>query len=155
MYQSNRSFNIPLNNPPGLYNFWKTGVKIPPSPGRKAVQIPHHRSILGDAGDSNSVPDPDLEIRGRGGRSSRPLDKGGPVFQKNFFRAPGPQSGLKIRGDPGPSRVSTTVFPPLCIGIKFSTSQKTMIFKFPSLGKSKVSIPWRKPGDRGAEASAV
>ena len=104
MYRSNRSFNITLDNPPGLYDFWKTSVKIPPSPGQKAVQIPDHRFILGDAGDSNSVPDPDLEIRGRGGggRSSRPLDKGGPAFQKNFFRAPGPQSGLKIRGELGP-----------------------------------------------------
>ena len=156
MYRSNRSFNITLDNPPGLYKFWKTGVKIPPSPGQKAVQIPHHRSILGDAGDSNSVPDPNLERRGGGGRSSRPLDKGGgAVFQKNFFRAPGPQSGLKIRGDPGPSPGYATVFPPLCIGIKFPTSQKTMIFKFSSLGKSKVSIPWRKPRDRGAEASTV
>ena len=67
MYQSNRSSNITLDIPPGLYNFWKISVKIPPSPGQKVVQIPHHRSILGDAGDSNSVPDPDLEIRGRGG----------------------------------------------------------------------------------------
>ena len=49
--------------------------------------------------------DPDLEIRGGGqGRSSRPLQKGGPVSKKIFF-AFGPQFGLKIRrggggGDP-------------------------------------------------------
>ena len=32
-----------------------------------------------------AVPDPDLEIRGRGGRSSRNLDKGGGV--QNIFSA--------------------------------------------------------------------
>ena len=56
-------------------------------PGQKAVQIPHYRSILGDAGDSNSVPDSDLELSGGGGggRSSRPLDKGwGRSSKKNF-----------------------------------------------------------------------
>ena len=63
MYRSNRSFNITLDNPPGLYSFWKTSVEIPPSPGQKAVQIRHYRSILRDAGDSNSVPDPDLELK--------------------------------------------------------------------------------------------
>ena len=50
--------------PPGLYNFWKTSVEIPPSSGQKDVQIRHYMFIFGDAGDSNSVPDPDLEIRG-------------------------------------------------------------------------------------------
>ena len=115
-------------------------------------EVGHYGSILGDAGDSNSVPDPDLELRG--GRSSRPLDKGGGRSSKKFFSAFRASFGL-TRGDPGPSPGSATVFPPLCIGIKFPTSQKTMIVKFPSLGKSKVSIPWRKPGDRGAEASAV
>lgn len=143
MYQSNRSFSVTLDNPPGLYDFWKISVKIPPLPGTK----------------SRSNTPSQVHFRRRWGfklsAGSRPLDKGGPVFQKNFFRAPGPQSGLKIRGDPGPSPGYATVFPPLCIGIKFPTSQKTMIFKFPSLGKSKVSIPWRKPGGRGAEASAV
>ena len=44
------------------------------------------------------MPDPDLEIRGGGGgRSSRPLGKGGGALQK-FFRPFGPQFGLKIRG---------------------------------------------------------
>ena len=40
------------------------------------------------------VPDPDLEIRGGGGRSSRPLHKGGGAagLQKKFF---GP-SGLSL-----------------------------------------------------------
>ena len=33
------------------------------------------------------VPDPDLEIRGAGGWSSRLLDKSGPGLQKNFFSA--------------------------------------------------------------------
>ena len=44
------------------------------------------------------MPDPDLEIRGRGGRggSSRLLEKGG--LQKNFVPSFGPQFGLKIRG---------------------------------------------------------
>ena len=47
----------------------------------------------------NAVPDPDLEMwgRGEGGRSSRPLDGGGGgrAPKKNFF---GPLCGLKIRG---------------------------------------------------------
>ena len=30
-------------------------------------EVGHYGSILGDAGDSNSVPDPDLELRGGGG----------------------------------------------------------------------------------------
>ena len=44
------------------------------------------------------MPDPGLEIRG--GRSSRPLHKGGGAagLQKNIFRPFGPQFGLKIRG---------------------------------------------------------
>ena len=40
MYQSNRSFNIPPRQPPGHLNFWKFFWKIPPSPGRQAVQMP-------------------------------------------------------------------------------------------------------------------
>ena len=44
MYRSNRSLNIP----PGHLNFWKIFVQIPSSRGRKAVQMPHHRSIPGD-----------------------------------------------------------------------------------------------------------
>ena len=90
MYQSNRSFNIPLDNPPGRYNFWKISVKIPPLPGPK----------------SRSNTPSQVHFRRRWGfklsAGSRPLDKGGPVFQKKFFRASGPQSGLKIRGELGP-----------------------------------------------------
>ena len=48
MYHSNRSFNIPPGQPPGHLNFWEIFVQIPPSRGRKAVQMPHHRSIPGD-----------------------------------------------------------------------------------------------------------
>ena len=49
MYQSNRSLNIPTpGQPPGHLNFWKIFVQIPHSRGRKAVQMPHHRSIPGD-----------------------------------------------------------------------------------------------------------
>ena len=48
MYQSNRSFNIPPGQPPGHLNFWKIFVRIPPSWGQKAVQMPHCRSIPGD-----------------------------------------------------------------------------------------------------------
>ena len=33
---------------PGHLNFWKIFVQIPPFRGRKAVQMPHHRSIPGD-----------------------------------------------------------------------------------------------------------
>ena len=33
---------------PGHLNFWKIFVQILPSWGRKAVQMPHHRSIPGD-----------------------------------------------------------------------------------------------------------
>ena len=38
----------PPGQPPGHLNFWKICVQIPPSRGRKAVQMPHHRSIPGD-----------------------------------------------------------------------------------------------------------
>ena len=46
------------------------------------------------------MPDPGLEIRGEGGRSSRALHKGGGAagLQKKIFRPFGPQFGLKIRG---------------------------------------------------------
>ena len=53
---------------------------------------------------TNTVPDPDLEIRrggGGGGWSSRPLDKRGQVTPKFFFRPFEPQSGLK-KGGAGP-----------------------------------------------------
>ena len=53
-----------------------------------------------------SVPDPDPEIRG--GRSSRPLDKGGGGWSgKTFFF--GPQFCPIIIGEPGPSPGSATV----------------------------------------------
>ena len=45
-----------------------------------------------------AVPDPDLEIKGGGGRSSRPLDKGETGLPKKFFRPSGPQFGPKVRG---------------------------------------------------------
>ena len=45
MYQSNQSLNIPPGQPPGHLNFWRIFVQIPSSRGRKAVQMPHHRSI--------------------------------------------------------------------------------------------------------------
>ena len=49
MYQSNRSLNIPPpGQPPGHLNFWKIFVQIPHSRGRKAVQMPHYRSVPGD-----------------------------------------------------------------------------------------------------------
>ena len=38
----------PPGQPPGHLNFWKIFVQIPPSRGRKAVQMPHHSSIPGD-----------------------------------------------------------------------------------------------------------
>ena len=34
--------------PPRHLNFWKIFVQIPPSRGRKAVQMPHHGSTPGD-----------------------------------------------------------------------------------------------------------
>ena len=41
MYQSNRSFNIPSRaTPPGIWIIGKFLFKFPPSPGRKAVQMP-------------------------------------------------------------------------------------------------------------------
>ena len=44
-----------------------------------------------------AVPDPDLEIRwGGGGRSSRPLHKGGGRSLKKIFPPYGPQFGLKL-----------------------------------------------------------
>ena len=59
------------------------------------------------------VPDTVLEIRDWG-QSSKPLEKGGggggglQKTQKNFFRPFGPQFGLKIRENPGPSPGSVT-----------------------------------------------
>ena len=60
-----------------------------------------------------AVPDTVLEIRDWG-QSSKPLEKGGggagglQKTQKKFFRPFGPQFGLKIRGNPGPSPGSVT-----------------------------------------------
>ena len=48
MYQSNRSFNIPARQPPGHLKFWKIFVQIPPSLGRKAVQMPPPSGKLPD-----------------------------------------------------------------------------------------------------------
>ena len=60
------------------------------------------------------VVDPDLRKRMAGGGlcSSRPWDKGGRGggFQKFFFQLFGPQFGLKIRGEAGPSPGSATVY---------------------------------------------
>ena len=51
------SYNVPVKSmlqhppprqPPRHLNFWKIFVQIPSSRGRKAVQMPHHRSIPGD-----------------------------------------------------------------------------------------------------------
>ena len=54
------------------------------------------RSLLNELEWQDEVPDADLEIRGRGGRSSRPLDKGGGrgrgASSKIYFRF-----GLKIK----------------------------------------------------------
>ena len=48
-----------------------------------------------------AVAHPDLQIKGGGGRSSRPVDKGGGGL-KNFFRPFRPQFGPKIAGRAGP-----------------------------------------------------
>ena len=49
MYKSNRSFNIPpLATSRAAFEFVETFCSNPPSPGQKAVQMPHHRSISGD-----------------------------------------------------------------------------------------------------------
>ena len=51
MYQSNRRFNTPTPPPPYQrkhLTFLKTIVHISYLPGTKAVQMSHHRSILGD-----------------------------------------------------------------------------------------------------------
>ena len=48
MYQSNRSFNIPPGQPLGHLNFGKIFVQIPPSPGRKAVEMPPPQGKLQD-----------------------------------------------------------------------------------------------------------
>ena len=42
------NFKHPPRQSPRHLNFWKTFVQIPPSRGRKAVQMSHHRSIPGD-----------------------------------------------------------------------------------------------------------
>ena len=46
--QTEASTSPPPGQPPGHLIFWKIFVQIPPSRGRKAVQMPHHRSIPGD-----------------------------------------------------------------------------------------------------------
>ena len=47
--------------------------------------------------------DPDLEIRGGGGKSGHPDPEiRGEQSTKNFFRPFGPPFGLKIRGGGGP-----------------------------------------------------
>ena len=46
--QIEASTSPPPGQPPGCLNFWKIFGQIPPSLGRKAVQMPHHRSIPGD-----------------------------------------------------------------------------------------------------------
>ena len=51
-------------------------------------------NLLRKGGNLNTVADLDLEI---GGRSSRPLDKGGGRSPKNIFRPFGPQFRLEIR----------------------------------------------------------
>ena len=48
MYRSNRSFNIPPGQPPGLLTFLKIVFQIPPSPSQNAVQMPHTRVHSGD-----------------------------------------------------------------------------------------------------------
>ena len=50
-----------------------------------------------------TVPDPDLEIKGGGGKGR------GADLRKNFFRPFGPQFGLKIRGR-GEGSLKTTYF---------------------------------------------
>ena len=56
--------------------------------------------------------DSDLQIRGKGGRSFRPRDKG--VFLKIFFRPFRPQFGPKITGKPRTDRLVD--FSPVYIG---------------------------------------
>ena len=46
-------YNVPVKSrfkhpPPRYLHFWKIFVQIPPSRDRKAVQMPHYRSIPGD-----------------------------------------------------------------------------------------------------------
>ena len=43
MYQQIEASTSPPGQPPGHLNFWKIFVQIPPSSGRKAVQMPHPR----------------------------------------------------------------------------------------------------------------
>ena len=55
-----------------------------------------------------AVADPDPQIRGRGGHPDTEISVGGlgAVSKKLVFQPFGPQSGLKIRGYPGPPRPS-------------------------------------------------
>ena len=46
--QIKASTPFPPRQPSGHLKFWKIFVQIPPSRGRKAVQMPLHRSIPGD-----------------------------------------------------------------------------------------------------------
>ena len=73
---------------------WEMGIPIKTL--MKGWCVHSSSAVWGNVNDP--VPDPDLEIRGRG-RSSRPFDK--VEGQKKFFRPCKPQFGLKVRGGPG------------------------------------------------------
>ena len=55
-------------------------------------RLPVLRALKWFACKLTTVPDPDLEIKGGGGKGR------GADLRKNFFRPFGPQFGLKIRG---------------------------------------------------------
>lgn len=67
----------------------------------------------GTSAEFTSVADPDPQVRGRGGRSCGPRDKGVARSSKNFFWPFGLHFGRKIRGrgagGPDPSPASVTV----------------------------------------------
>ena len=82
-----------------------------------------------------SVANPDLQIRGKGERSSRPWDKGGGV-EKHFFWPCGLQFGLKIMGGGGEGR-PTRPLSWIChwVFIKLSSLAVLFMMSFCPFGK--------------------
>ena len=117
--------------------FGKLVLKFPPPRAKSRSNTPsqvHFRRRRGFKLSAGSRP---LDKGEGGGRSSRPLDKGGPVFQKKFFRAPGPQSGLKIRGELGPLPCIRHCFPTLMHRNQIPHLPEDYDFQIPFTGEVK------------------
>ena len=83
------------------------------------------------------VADTDLQIKGGGGRSSKPWDKGGGGWsQTNFFSALRALVSSKNKGAPGPAPGSATKN----VRFSFRSSGRTKSFQKASLGEMRFSV---------------